>query len=234
MTIDIPIRRAQVYRFLADAFLYPRENWPEDLPAINPILAELGFQNLVASITNLQPANLELSNLQTEHRRVFGLTGSLCYETEIGLPHEFRQSQEMADIAGFYQAFGFQVGGAVRERPDHLAVELEFMHVLALKEAFAVETEIAEHREVCVQAQRDFLGEHLGSWIELFPQGLAQVAGEGLYTSLARFAAAFIRADAKRLGVTLVPRTISAVQPTPLPQDLSCESCPVSQLSIER
>jgi nitrate reductase assembly molybdenum cofactor insertion protein NarJ len=223
MNTNILIRRAQVYSFLADAFLYPRENWLEDLPALEPVLQDLELVDLQPS-----PVGLELCDLQMEHRRVFGLTGSMCYETEIGLPHEFRQSQEMADIAGFYRAFGFTTGGPVHERPDHIAVELEFMHILALKEAYAVENGKAEHAGVSLEAQRSFLQEHLGSWTGLFAQALEKTTGEGVYAGLARFAAAFILADAGRLGITLEQRPLAALRPTPPPQDISCESCPVA------
>lgn len=223
MDTDTLIRRAQVYGFLADTFVYPYENWQEDLPALGPILEDMG-------LADPQPAGcqLELCDLQMEHRRVFGLTGSICYETEIGLPHEFRQSQEMADIAGFYRAFGFTSGGSRRERPDHIAVELEFMHVLALKEAIACETGVQEHVEVSLDAQRSFIREHLGSWTGLFAQALTKTTGEGPYAYLARFAAAFVQADAALLGVTLEPRPLAAVHPTPPPGDISCESCPMA------
>lgn len=43
----------------------------------------------------LQP--MELDALQAAYRRAFGATGFLCYETEYGLPHEFRQAQELAE-----------------------------------------------------------------------------------------------------------------------------------------
>lgn len=226
MNTDTAIRRSQVYRFLADAFLYPAENWLEDLPALEPILRDLD-----AAPLHLAPrvAALSLAALQAEHRRAFGLTGSLCYETEVGLPHEFRQSQELADIAGFYRAFGFTVGGPVRERPDHLAVELEFMHVLALKEAYAAEKGIAEHVEICVDAQGKFLKEHLGQWIGVFAESLARSAANGPYPPLARFAAAFVRADAERLGVTLEQRRLTGIKPTPLAPEISCEGCPVAE-----
>jgi nitrate reductase assembly molybdenum cofactor insertion protein NarJ len=223
MNIQTLIRRAQVYRFLADALLYPQENWLEDLPALQPVLQDLGLVDLQPS-----PVDMELSALQLEHRRVFGLTGSLCYETEIGLPHEFRQSQEMADIAGFYRAFGFTTGGPVRERTDHIAAELEFMHLLALKEACALEAGIAEHREVSLEAQRSFLHEHLGSWAGLFADALEKMTGKGIYSDLARFTAAFIHADAARLGISLEPRPLAAVRPTPPPGNISCEACPLS------
>ena len=224
MNTDIAVRRAQVYRFLADAFLYPAENWSEDLPLVADIVRDLNFE-----VWDLDFGILDLPALQAGHRRAFGLTGSQCYETECGLPHEFRQSQEMADIAGFYRAFGFNIGGKVRERPDHISAELEFMHVLALKEAYAAEKGVAEHVEICVDAQCRFLQEHLGQWISLFAESLARSAEEAPYLSLARFAAAFVEADAQRFGVTVERRSLASVKPTPLAPELSCEACPIAE-----
>jgi len=236
MILDEVIRRAQMYRFLAEAFLYPTENWLEDLPVLAPILEEVGLSNLRPSSFAIQ-----LSDLQAEHLRTFGLTGSLCYETEIGMPNEYRQSQEMADIAGFYRAFGFQVGGRLRERPDHLATELEFLYVLSLKEAYAVEKGIREHAEVCAQARHSFLRDHLGRWIGLFAEGLVRVSArdsgedgtDNPYLWLACLAAAFVQADAQSLGLTLDTRPLVEMQPTPLGPDLSCETCPANDQPVE-
>jgi nitrate reductase assembly molybdenum cofactor insertion protein NarJ len=232
MNINPSIRRAQLYSFLADAFLYPTQNWLEDLPDLYPILADLGLDTLHPS-----PFTLQLTDLQDAHRRTFGLTGSLCYETELGLPSEFRQSQEMADIAGFYRAFGFLVGGEQRERPDHLATELEFLYVLSLKEAYAAEKGIDEHVEVCVEARRSFLRDHLGRWIGLFFQSVSRgVGSEGEanpYLWLSRLAAEFVESDAHSLGLSLDDRRLEEVRPTPMVPDISCETCPVNTLSEE-
>lgn len=225
MNTDTAIRRAQIYRFLADAFLYPTENWLEDLPLLGDILRELNISESLDSGF----WSLELPALQAEHRRVFGLTGSQCYETELGLPHEFRQSQEMADIAGFYRAFGFNIGGKVRERPDHVSAELEFMHILALKEAYAAENGVAEHVEICVEAQRKFLQEHLGQWVGLFAESLKQSATDGPFVALARFGSTLVLADAGRLGVTVEQRPLAGIKPTPLAPELSCEACPIAE-----
>lgn len=229
MDTTLAIRRAQLYRFLADAFLYPEENWLDDLPHLRPILGALGLDHL-KPIT----FNLDLSGLQQKHLRTFGLTGSLCYETECGLPNEFRQSQEMADIAGFYHAFGFRVGGALRERPDHLATQLEFLYILSLKEAHAAEQGIEEYVEICEEARRAFLRDHLGRWIGLFAEGISRsAAGEGEenpYTWLAHLARDFVLADARSLGVTLQALQFRKTAPTPLPADLSCGDCPVADM----
>jgi len=229
MDINTALRRAQVYSFLSDAFLYPDDNWPEDLSLLDVVLADLeGFgldplRHCLRAGVAIQP--LELAALQAEYRRTFGAAGSMCYETEYGLPHEYRQSQELADINGFYRAFGFTIGGQVRERPDHVAVELEFMSIMALKEAYTANNGPVEHFEVCLEAQRTFLRDHLGRWIDLLAQSVALNAGGGPYQALARFCALFVSADAARLGVVPERRELAKVSHTPFDPDFSCAGC---------
>jgi putative dimethyl sulfoxide reductase chaperone len=235
----IAFRYAQVYRFLAYAFLHPQHIWLEDLVDVNQALADLDLPPV-----SIPAAGWDLPGLQAEHRRIFGLTGSLCYETEFGLPHEFRQSQELADISGFYRAFGFKLGGSVRERPDHLSVEFEFMCLASVKLAQAAREMDEAGMDACLVGQRKFLSDHLGSWIGLFAEAVnlcspdsaagkpAQKASENPggspYKSLARFAADFVQAHASRLGVSNEPRRLAEVLPTPLGPELSCGDCPVN------
>jgi putative dimethyl sulfoxide reductase chaperone len=220
MNIENAIRRAQLYGFLVDALLYPHENWTEDVRLVERIVRSLGWLTV-----QLKLPETALDDLQVIHRHTFGIAGSLCYETEYGLPHEYRQSQEMADIAGFYRAFGFNLGGQVRERPDHIAVELEFMQLLTLKEAHALETGSPEQVEICQDAQAKFLGDHLARWVELFAQAVFHNAPDSLYAPLARFAADFVRTDADRLGVSLETPDLTKVQHTPFDPDFSCATC---------
>lgn len=237
MSAENALRYAQVYRFLADAFCYPQEYWLSDASLLARILEEMKLE-----APDFGDLEWGLSDLQMEHRRVFGLTGSLCYETEYGLPHEFRQSQELADIAGFYRAFGFNVGGRLRERPDHLVVELEFMYLLCLKGAHSGLQGYLEQAEICLDAQRKFLSDHLGRWIGVFAQAVEKssalvpaVSGEekgrslaaGPYATLASFSARFVTAHADALGATPSLLTLEKVQPTPLGPEMSCGDCPV-------
>ena len=235
--IDQTIQRAQVYYFLSHAFLYPQENWTEDLPWLVNIYRDLNVP--VEGETGSPVMAVDLETLQAQYREVFGLTGSLFYETELGLPHEFRQSQELADIAGFYQAFGFHTGGTVRERPDHLAAELEFMYLLALKEAYAMENSLTEQAEICADAQRKFLQDHLAAWIGPFCRSLEQSTGERLgedglqspYLMLSRLAEVFLVDEAARLEVSITPQQPGALKPTPFNPDYSCAGCAVAELN---
>lgn len=91
-----------------------------------------------------------------------------------------RGVQQIADAAGFYRAFGFQVDG---ERPDHLAAELEFASLLCVKEAYARLTHEDEGAEICRRARTAFLNEHLLAWL---PQFHARVTASARHPSMAR------------------------------------------------
>jgi nitrate reductase assembly molybdenum cofactor insertion protein NarJ len=236
--IEQTIQRAQVYYFLSHAFLYPQTSWLEQLPDALRIMQSLGMQDEFNAANAME--DHDLPALQTQHRLAFGLTGSQCYETEFGLPHEFRQSQELADIAGFYRAFGLQTGAAVRERPDHLATELEFMYLLMLKEAYAATNSMPEQAEICIDAQRKFLQDHLARWIGPFCRSLERSIDERLgkdslqspYVTLARLAEAFISAEAARLGVIPAIQPAAEVKPTPYNPDYSCAGCAVAETNL--
>jgi nitrate reductase assembly molybdenum cofactor insertion protein NarJ len=233
--IEQIIRRLQAYYFLSNAFLYPQTSWLEELPEAQRILDALG----VPSSQEIMEAalSIDLAALQAQYREAFGLTGSQCYETEFGLPHEFRQSQELADIAGFYRAFGFQAGGSRHERPDHLAAELEFMYLLALKEAYALENGLVEQAGICQQAQCAFLRDHLGRWVGLFNASLRQSsetrlgvsANDSLYLDLAQLAQEFIASELQRLGLQLEEGSLPEMKPTPFNPDFSCAGCAAAE-----
>jgi nitrate reductase assembly molybdenum cofactor insertion protein NarJ len=81
------------------------------------------------------------SELRAEYDRVFGLVVPReCppYETEYYPTSEtFARSQQMADAAGFYWAFGVGPSSRSPERPDHLGLQLEFIALLLTKQRLA-------------------------------------------------------------------------------------------------
>ncbi|MCS6844352.1 MAG: molecular chaperone TorD family protein [Caldilineales bacterium] len=223
--IEQAVSRSQVYGFLTSVYLYPTENWSEDLPLAAAVAARLPHAPAWPAVSPLP-----LPSLQAAYRRCFGVAGSLPYETEYDLPHEYRQAQELADIAGFYRAFGFTVGGPVRERPDHLAAELEFMHLLTLKEAHALATGLTDAAAICREAQARFLADHLGAWVDLFAASLALNTTAEPYPPLARYTTAWVHAEAALLGVSLSPRRREQARHTPFDPDFTCATCPVVEL----
>jgi TorA maturation chaperone TorD len=200
--------------------------------------APLGIGELPPSQLDLGPLQAELDRpleeLRAEYDRVFGLVQSReCppYETEYHSSTEpFFRTQQLADVAGFYRAFGLETARAAPERPDHIAVELEFMALLALKERLALQSvpdnpDAAEQAAVCAEAGRTFCSDHLSWWVPSFAMGLRRKAGTGLFAILANVLAALVAAERVRYGL---PAPRLPLQPALIerPEEQSgCLSC---------
>jgi TorA maturation chaperone TorD len=154
-------------------------------------------------------------DLRAEYDRVFGLVVPReCppYETEYYPTAEtFARSQQMADVAGFYRAFGVEPSRRSPERPDYLGLELEFMALLLLKTRLAsTDTrpgeDAAERAEICELARRAFFRDHLAWWVPSFAAGLRRKAGSGCYLALADALSQWIPSECRRQGIPSVLR----------------------------
>lgn len=113
------------------------------------------------------------------------------------------QPHRLADLSAFYRAFALEVTEDATERHDHICMELEFMSVLAAKEAYALEHQSDEEQlSQCREAQKKFLREHLGRWTPAFTRRLARAVGDGALGVLAKFTQEFLATDCQRFGVT--------------------------------
>jgi DMSO reductase family type II enzyme chaperone len=219
VSIAAALARSRIYRFLGSAFLPPGENLAPLLSEAQEIVAYLLYDNVGAhGRAPLHQAIEEVAStlegtspddLQTAYRWIFGHTisqGCPPYETQYGGGHIFQQTQILGDISGFYRAFGLETSDETKERPDHISVELEFMYILAYKEAYALAHEQGEQAEICRDAQRMFVEEHVGRWIPLFARQLGEQVN-GFYRALAEVVAIFIDLEADFLQAEPSPLT---------------------------
>jgi TorA maturation chaperone TorD len=202
---DVETRvRAGVYSFLSSSTRYPREPIEAgllDFVRFDDERLEAGRLEIVEASASAS----DLASLQAAHRVLFPAVESQdapSYETAYSERDVFRQSHVMADVAGFYRAHGVNVGGITRDRPDGIGPELEFMGFLAAKEAHASEAGAPEMAELCVETQRSFLTDHLGTWGPEYGRRMATVSSHMFYNALGSLIAAFLDADIGRLGVT--------------------------------
>jgi TorA maturation chaperone TorD len=143
--------------------------------------------------------------LREEYEYIFGhVISKDCppYETNYGKTHIFMQTQQLSDVAAFYRAFYMDVSDDAKERIDHIGIELEFMHFLTYKEAYARQHHGEEQAQICVDAQRKFLKEHLGRWAPLLARLMRRLELRGFYGALAALLENFLAADCRTLGVT--------------------------------
>lgn len=174
------------------------------------------------------PANPNALNAAYE--QTFGLlVSSNCppYETEyINSKFTFQRSQGLADIAGFYSAFGLEPSAFHPERHDHLALELEFMAFLLGLERAAIEgddnADCVARGAICRDAQRKFLAEHLVWWAPTFARLLSMQDPGGFYDTASQFLAALMTAERALAGI---PAPQGQVAPSTVERPEECSGC---------
>ncbi len=167
-------------------------------------------------------AEPEKEDLRREHLRLFSLTvsgGISPYETEYGREEIFQKTQRLADIAGFYRAFGLEIRDG--SRVDFISAELDFMHWLQVKEGYARQKGEKEHAEICREAARKFLNDHLGRWALFFGQKIVETAEHPFFREAGEKLVRFIEEECRRLGAE--PERLTERQPVIPEQEFTCE-----------
>lgn len=216
--VDEAMARSFTYRFLAQAYEYPNEEglaWLSNSAnqtvlwrAVKALASpdRLLSHHVADLMVRLAPEQFDA--FVSDYVLAFGhaARGSCpLNEIEYGdlKADPLFQPHRLADLAAFYRAFGVEVTEDATERQDHISIELEFMSVLAAKEAYARGQRFdPEHLSQCREAQKKFLREHLGRWVPAFTRRLASAAAEGALGSLARFTHDVVTADCQRFGVS--------------------------------
>ena len=239
--------RQAMYRFASLAFLDPRDGthrqladsklqefaraaaeWLRSDP--RAVAEPLGLGERLLSELDVQPALSRLpctaQRLNEEYEATFGLLDAgdapLCETDYMGAKFTFQRSHQMADVAGFYRAFGLDLSNQHRGRPDHIALELEFMAVLIDLERRAAGVPDHERIDVCRNAQRRFLNEHLAWWVPTLAALLGRLHPEGFYAAVGRLVSSFLPADRALLGVD-VPRQVVEMSRIEVPEE--CDGC---------
>lgn len=230
---EVAQARAAAYTLIARTFQYPDrslietladpERWSNWTRVVEMGDAEIG--RLLESVQGVLRTEAKAladcpdaqpTELQERYDRLFGhAVRGKCptYELEYGRSEIIQQSSELADLAGFYRAFGMEIVDASNGRPDHITAECEFMGSLCGKEAFAIAEQSTENLEVCTDAQRAFLKDHLAGWLPAFALRVDRADAAGLYGAMARFVSAFIAAECSRFDVHAGPQTLK-LRPT--------------------
>jgi TorA maturation chaperone TorD len=250
-TIDeaVTLARGHIYAFLASTLADPLQPHFEQaldrrlqtvavaaarlLASEAPASMELGPGEHQPGTLDLLPVTEALARpreaLIREHQDLFGLLLGktvIPYETEYCRQTlTFYRTQQLADIAGFYRAFGLESSSEAPERQDHLSVELEFMAHLIHKELFAAaspDPALQEKASLCSEAQREFFRTHLAWWVPAFAALLRHEASGPLYSALASALASFLPSERARLGI---PPNRNLAEPLPEPSPAEEDSC---------
>lgn len=239
--IEDAAARSTLYKLLAKSFLYPTpahfhyltgNAYGSLLDQLQSIMGtETGFGKELGRFATLHrdwKRSQSREELEAEYHRLFAHLGSAnCppYETEYGLDNIYQKTEAMADISGFYAAYGLEVSTTETDRADFLGTELEFMSFLSLKEIYALEHNEWEHLETCRDTQKKFLADHLGRWVGVFVKILSQSTSNPFYAGLGNMVECLVNHDAERYGLALqkIEKPSQNFSQPPVP--FQCDGC---------
>jgi hypothetical protein len=216
------LARGTLYRLLAQAFRHPGQGWQaewdEIARGVNTALEVLATEAegragvpesisaaLCEAFDLAWAASRDLAGIRCDHARVVGHSpraGTTPYETEwTGAAGEILQYHLLADLGGFYRAFGLELARSCDERVDHLSIELCFLGFLCVKEADAEERGTAELAAFMRETQRAFLQQHLLRWARSFSARTQRADPSGFYGRAAVLLERFLEAESQLLGL---------------------------------
>jgi putative dimethyl sulfoxide reductase chaperone len=191
--------RSRLYLLLAEGFRFPTAEF-------HGLVHRGAYRNQLRAVAACLPYALALAGealatpseyveLQAEYIRLFdvGTKGRpICtlYEGEYRVG---ARMQVMEELVRFYDHFGLSLSTEDRELPDHLSVELEFLHYLTFKETVALERghDPGPYR----RAEIDFLARHPTRWLRTMRANAAEGCAEPPFAALIAATDDFVHAD---------------------------------------
>lgn len=208
---DICDDRADTYRLLARLFRteVDQELFDELMGTSFPVasgndLMDEGYYQIAKHLSNawVDP----LMKLSVDFTKTYLGSGidtySAAYPFESVYTSEKRLLMQDArdEVLAIYRSCGLDKSESWNEGEDHIAVELEFMRVLALRSAAALRAGNEERAFSLINTQRNFMDDHLCTWAPVFLNESRRFADTLFYQGLANLAEGFLQEDAELLA----------------------------------
>ena len=206
--MDRSTARSLIYNMLSFCYLYPNEKvyasiaageWITDLREALHLLDEKIFDDCFQAISAIGEG--EQQGMAREYKRLFTDAfphaiappyGSFYLEKD-GLV----SAKATAEVLHFYHEAGFTLKEDLRDLPDHIAHELEFMGILASEEGQAMGNEKIRLEET----QMNFLSRFILPWVPAFCNTVVEHSHYSFYHHLGNLTKEFIDFEKNYLGV---------------------------------
>lgn len=190
--------RSDIFRLLAVCFYQPQRD----------VVQEELLSNLAALLKELCPGAADYAEemikllsvysyeeLLVDYSRLFVGPGELL-AAPYGSVYLEKDRRVMGDstmaVMAFYSSQGLVLDSEFKDLPDHIAVELEFMHYLIFKEIEALDASDITTAAAILDSQDTFMNKFLRPWVDKFSGRTAEGAETGFYRALAGCLSSFI------------------------------------------
>ncbi|RLE49512.1 MAG: hypothetical protein DRJ31_04680 [Candidatus Methanomethylicota archaeon] len=203
--VEIAFARSRLYSLLAKCFKYPSGSpWDymsrpdeEDFKRVEKLGALLGLPNLaknfrrLVEMMDLMPSAKE----KLEYSRLFAAARFGEGPCPLNEEAYVERKEGVKSVGNAYREFGLEFSEDFKDSPDHIAAELEFMHILAYYEAVSRRANIKEDVHRYVEAQDRFLKNHLAKWVSKFRKLVEENSRSFFYQLAAKMVDEFVSRD---------------------------------------
>ena len=184
-------QRTNSYRLLADCY------YPPDDELIRKIAEAACTNPFFAELTCHVPPTVELEAMKVDHARLFVGPYRLLAPPygSVYLEDSGVMGDSTLDVRSYYESEGLDT--VIKEAPDHIAVELEFVYYLMTKQIRAIRDEDLQMLQSCQKKQYSFLQTHLGRWLPGFVERVQENAQTEFYRTLSKLTRELIERDVR-------------------------------------
>jgi TorA maturation chaperone TorD len=208
--------RNGAYKGLAECYHQPTPQMGATLKDIERCLTALDSQ-AVSYISLMRREWLTLEKerdgLRVEYARLFIGPYSLAAPPYGSLYLDGRQQvmgPSTMDVTKRYSEAGLELAENFKDAPDHIAVELEFMHFLIYREMEAIHRDDRKGALENIELQKSFLENHLGAWASPFSIQLTENTCMTFYRHLAIATKKFLTEEMDALAAFTYPENATA------------------------
>lgn len=199
--------RRSAYKLLSTCYYLPDESILQTVVelemALNSISPEAAaFASKMKAMPDLELLKIDFSNLFVGPFKLLAPPyGSVYLEGKREV-----MGASTIDARNQYVAAGLDFSRDVKEAPDHIAIELEFMYYLIFKEIEAVGQAKMKSAINYLEKQKTFLERHLGRWVVRFADNIEQHATTDFYKQLAQTTKVFVQQDFNHISEILLTK----------------------------
>ena len=189
--------RADSYKLLSDCYYLPNKGLIDRLKGLDESASGLAknIKDIASSSDKLELLEIDFSRLFVGPFELLAPPyGSLYLENNRTI-----MGDSTMDVKKWYSEEGLKIN--LKEVPDHIAIELEFMYFLICKELERAESGAKQASSDYRGKEKLFLEDHLGRWVGAFADKIVKNAETAFYKKLAYLTKEFIEEDLKRLSL---------------------------------
>jgi TorA maturation chaperone TorD len=188
-------QRRDLYKLLSECYYLPDEKLIKILNSLEKLGGEL-----YSEIAKNTPVMSDIERLKIDYAKLFvgpyrllaPPYGSVYLEDERRV-----MGNSTMDVRNWYREEGVDI--VLKEVPDHIAIELEFMYLLIFKEVEAIRNSDFGSAAGYLKKQKAFLETHLGRWVSEFADNVEANAQTEFYKNLAQLTKSFVAKDLRSL-----------------------------------